>query len=113
MYRTQWARLRAGRCFELPGNKRAIIQIHIPEELWARLQETGRPVEDVVVIVLWQPFFWIAVQVASAVLVEELSEIEVTFVSGDKQALRTAQFEALEVDNPFDHVGDRETGGEV
>lgn len=53
-----------------------------------------------------------AIQVASAAIVEESANFQVVFVSGDKQALRTAQFEALEVDNPFDHVSGEEAGSE-
>ncbi len=34
----------------------AVIQVHIPEKLWARLQQTGRPVEDIVVEVLEKSF---------------------------------------------------------
>ncbi len=45
-----------------------------------------------------------AVQVASAALAEEWIGTEVIFVSGDKQALRAAQLEALETDNPFTHL---------
>lgn len=45
-----------------------------------------------------------AIQVASAVIAEEYTNLEIIFVSGDKQALRTARFEALIVDNPFEHI---------
>jgi hypothetical protein len=34
----------------------ALIQVEIPEKLWQRLQETGRPVEDVVVEALEKSF---------------------------------------------------------
>jgi predicted nucleic acid-binding protein len=45
-----------------------------------------------------------AIQVASAALAEENISIEIVFVTGDKQVLRVAQFEALETDNPFKHL---------
>jgi predicted nucleic acid-binding protein len=45
-----------------------------------------------------------ALQVAAAAMAEEASNIEVVFVSGDKQALRAAQFESLETANPFTHL---------
>ena len=45
-----------------------------------------------------------AVQVATAITAEYLSNFEVVFVSGDKQALRAAQLEALETENPFTHL---------
>lgn len=45
-----------------------------------------------------------ALQVAAAVTAEDLSNFEVVFVSGDKQALRAAQLEALETENPFTHL---------
>lgn len=44
-----------------------------------------------------------AIQVASAALSEDAIAVELTFVSNDRQALRVAQLEALEVDNPSDH----------
>jgi predicted nucleic acid-binding protein len=47
-----------------------------------------------------------AVQVASCALAEEVSNTPITFVSGDRQALRAAQRSALEVENPFDHLDD-------
>jgi len=49
-----------------------------------------------------------AIQVASAALSEDAIAIELTFVSNDRQALRIAQLEALEIDNPSDH---KETSG--
>lgn len=49
-----------------------------------------------------------AVQVASAALAEEWIGTEVIFVSGDKQALRAAQLEALETENPFAHLDEAE-----
>jgi len=45
-----------------------------------------------------------ALQVAAAVTAEALSNFEVVFVSGDKQALRAAQLEAMETDTPFAHL---------
>jgi len=47
-----------------------------------------------------------AIQVASAALAEEDIGIEVVLVTGDKQVLRVAQFEALETDNPFKHINE-------
>jgi hypothetical protein len=34
----------------------AVIQVKIPEKLWQRLQQTGRPVEDVIVEALEKSF---------------------------------------------------------
>lgn len=45
-----------------------------------------------------------AVQVTSALIVEEQTGFQVFFVSGDGKALDVATAENLLVDNPFDHV---------
>lgn len=50
-----------------------------------------------------------AIQVAAALTAEDLSSFEVVFVSGDKQALRAAKLEAMETDNPFDHLDQPES----
>ena len=48
-------------------------------------------------------------QVAAAITTENLGNFEVVFVSGDKQALRTAQLESMETENPFAHIDNSET----
>jgi len=44
-----------------------------------------------------------ATQVASAILMEEVLNTTIAFISGDKQALKAAESEGLAIDNPFLH----------
>ena len=44
-----------------------------------------------------------AIQIASAAVAEEITGLEIVFVTGDKQALRAAQLEMLETDDPEIH----------
>ncbi|MFN8491805.1 MAG: type II toxin-antitoxin system VapC family toxin [Caldilineaceae bacterium] len=45
-----------------------------------------------------------AVQVASALIAQERTGLQIIFVSGDGKALRVAIANSMLVDNPFDHV---------
>lgn len=45
-----------------------------------------------------------AIQVATAALFEDTINVEVAFVSNDRQALRVAQLEALKVEDPAAYI---------
>jgi uncharacterized protein len=47
-----------------------------------------------------------AIQVASALLARQITGVEFTLVSGDKQMLRAAKEEGLTIDNPEDHTNE-------
>ena len=49
-----------------------------------------------------------AIQVATAALFEDTINVEVVFVSNDRQALRAAQLEALKVEDPAAYIEDLE-----
>ena len=49
-----------------------------------------------------------AIQVATAALFEETMNVELAFVSNDRQALRVAQLEALKVEDPAEYMKDLE-----
>lgn len=50
-----------------------------------------------------------AIQVTAAITAENLSNFEVVFVSGDRQALRAAKLEGVETDSPFAHLDEQES----
>ena len=45
-----------------------------------------------------------AIQVATSLQVKIMFKTNVTFISGDEQALQAAKLEGLYIDNPFEHV---------
>jgi predicted nucleic acid-binding protein len=51
-----------------------------------------------------------ATQVASAILAQDILDMPVSFVSGDKQALSAAHSEGLATDDPFEHIDDKPQG---